>query len=320
MGSESGSAAAADAWMDDPQVLALRADLEAHNGIRGLEVLEPADARHAVELFRRDGFVVIADVLDSAQVAILANGCAEVAGEILALDAGRGGNRGSHRYSFGGSSLTRSQLHRPEWQMLLDIPLVTEVVSAIFGSADYVLRAASGDFCLPGAVEYQPLHSDVRDWRDNATTPFSAFHDPRGQLTVRDLPCPYVCVNFLPQDVTRLNGPTRQIPGTQHSRTPIPTLGEEPEWMRLSTVCPAPAGAIMVRDVRAWHGGTPNLSDAIRSIPNLELYAPWFREPIVPGITYADYFTLSERAQRIVRHCVADSSETLVTGPTLRAP
>ena len=320
MGSESGSAAAADAWMDDPQVLALRADLEAHNGIRGLEVLEPADAHHAVELFRRDGFVVIADVLDSAQVAILANGCAEVAGEILALDAGRGGNRGSHRYSFGGSSLTRSQLHRPEWQMLLDIPLVTEVVSAIFGSADYVLRAASGDFCLPGAVEYQPLHSDVRDWRDNATTPFSAFHDPRGQLTVRDLPCPYVCVNFLPQDVTRLNGPTRQIPGTQHSRTPIPTLGEEPEWMRLSTVCPAPAGAIMVRDVRAWHGGTPNLSDAIRSIPNLELYAPWFREPIVPGITYADYFTLSERAQRIVRHCVADSSETLVTGPTLRAP
>lgn len=204
--------------------------------------------------------------------------------------------------------------------MLLDIPLVTETVGAIFGSPDYVLRAASGDFCLPGAVEYQPLHSDVRDWRDAATTPFSAFHDPRGQLTIRDLPCPYICVNFLPQDVTALNGPTRQIPGTQHSRTPIPTLADEPEWMRLSTVCPAPAGAIMIRDVRAWHGGTPNLADAIRSIPNLEFYAPWFREPIVPGITHDDYRKLSETAQRIVRHCVADSSETLVTGPTLRAP
>lgn len=311
---------ARDAWKSDPEVQALRAHLEAHNGIRGLDILEPGDAPHAVELFRRDGFVVIANVLDSAQVEILANGCAEVAGEILALDDGRKGNRGSHRYSFGGSSLTRSQLHRPEWQMLLDIPVVTETVGAIFGSPDYVLRAASGDFCLPGAVKYQPLHSDVRDWRDASTTPFSAFHDPRGQITIRDLPCPYVCVNFLPQDVTRLNGPTRQIPGTQKSRTPIPSLAEEPEWMRLSTVCPAPAGAIMVRDVRAWHGGTPNISDAVRSIPNLEFYAPWFHEPIVPGIAYADWRRLSERAQTLARFCVADSSVTLKTGATLRAP
>jgi hypothetical protein len=315
-----GTSAADAAWADKPEIVALRTYLEANNGIRGLEILEPRDLAHAVELFRRDGFVVIANVLDSEQTEILANGCREVVSDILALDQNHRGNRGSHRYSFGGSSLTRSQLHRPEWQMLLDIPAVTDLVSAIFESPDYVLRAASGDFCLPGAVEYQPLHSDVRDWRDNATTPFSAFHDPRGQLTIRDLPCPYVCVNFLPQDVTRLNGPTRQIPGTQHSRTPIPTLADEPEWMRLSTVCPAPAGAIMVRDVRAWHGGTPNVADAVRSIPNLEFYAPWFREPIVPGITYGDYRKLSERAQRIVQHCVADSSETLVTGPTLRAP
>jgi hypothetical protein len=307
-------------WATTPEVAALRAHLEAHNGIKGLEILEPKDVRHAVELFRRDGFVVIANVLSDEQTGFLAAGCREVTDEILALDEDRKGNRGSHRYSFGGCSLTRSQLHRPEWRMLLDIPVVTEVVSGIFESADYVLRAASGDFCLPGAVEYQPLHSDVRDWLSPTKTPFSAFHDPRGELTIRDLPCPYVCVNFLPQEVTRLNGPTRQIPGTQHSRVRIPSLEDEPEWMRLSTVCPAPAGAVMIRDVRAWPGGTPNLSEAVRAIPNLEFYAPWFREPIVPGITYADYKTLSDHAQRLVRHCVADSSETMITGATLRAP
>ena len=307
-----------DTWADTAEVAALKAHLAAYNGIRGLDILDPGDTAHAVELFRRDGFVVMANVLNSEQTEILAQGCASVISEILALDPQSAGNRGSHRYSFGGSSLTRSQLHRPEWRMLLDIPAVTDLVTAIFGSADYSLRAASGDFCLPGAVQYQPLHSDVRDWQSSRTTPFSAFHDPRGQLTIRDLPCPYVCVNFLPQDVTRLNGPTRQIPGTQHSRTPIPSLDDEPEWMRLSTVCPAPAGAIMVRDVRAWHGGTPNISDAIRAIPNLEFYAPWFREPIVPGISYKDYKTLSDRAQRLLRSCVADSSERLVTGPTLR--
>lgn len=311
---------AADGAFDAAEHAALRAHLEANTGIAGLEIVAPGNLQRALELFRRDGFVVIADVLSEEQTRFLANGCSEVAAEILALDGNRNGNRGSHRYSFGGSSLTRSQLHRPEWQMMLQVPLVDEMVSAIFGSGDFALRAASGDFCLPGAVGYQPLHSDVGDWHSSSITPFSSFHDPRGQLTIRDLPCPYVCVNFLPQEITRLNGPTRQIPGTQHSRAPIPSLEDEPEWMRLSTVCPAPAGAIMVRDVRAWHGGTPNISDAMRAIPNLEFYAPWFREPIVPGISYQAFKQLSERARYLARFCVADSSETLLTGATLWAP
>lgn len=310
----------ADTSHNAANVSKLREHLASNNGIKGLEILDPNQVERAVRLFRRDGFVVVGNILNAEQIEILAAGCSDVINEVAALDTDRKGNRGSHRYSFGGSSLTRSQLHRPAWQMLLDIPSVTTLLRTIFGSPDYILRAASGDFCLPGAVDYQPLHADTRDWVDNDKTPYNAFHDPRGHMSIRDLPCPYVCVNFLPQDVTRLNGPTRQIPGTQNSREPIPRLEEEPEWMRLSTVCPVPAGSIMIRDVRAWHGGTPNISEATRSIPNLEFYAPWFREPIVPGISYADYKKLSGHAQRLVRFCVADSSQALVTGTTLRAP
>lgn len=305
---------------DDPEVVRLRQHLEANNGIQGLEIVRADDVERALKLFHRDGFVVVGDVLSRDQIDILAAGCDEVVAEVAALDPDLQGNRGSHRYSFGGSSLTRSQLHRPAWQMLLDIPEVTRIVSSIFGSPDYILRAASGDFCLAGTVDYQRLHADVRDFVSSTDSPFSSFYDPRGIITIRDLPCPYVCVNFLPQEVTRLNGPTRQIPGTQNSRARIPGLEEEPEWMRLSTVCPAPAGSVMIRDVRAWHGGTPNLSDSTRAIPNLEFYAPWFREPIVPGITYDDFRKLSDHAQRLVRFSVADSSEELVTGTTLRAP
>ncbi|MGV0034094.1 MAG: phytanoyl-CoA dioxygenase family protein [Candidatus Azotimanducaceae bacterium WSBS_2022_MAG_OTU7] len=309
-----------DKSKDDPSVIKLKAHLEINTGITGLEILGPGDVEEAVRLLKRDGFVVIGDVLNSEQIDLLALGCVEVINEILALDSNNQGNRGSHRYSFGGSSLTRSQLHHPAWQMLLDVPVVSEVLTAIFGSTDYILRAASGDFCLPGAVDYQPLHSDVNDWFEGAKTPFSSFHDWRGQLSLRDMPPPYICANFLPQDITWLNGPTRQIPGTQNSRGKIPGLEDEPEWMRLSTVCPAPAGAVMLRDVRAWHGGTPNLSDATRSIPNLEFYAPWFREPMLPGISYKDYQKLSAHAQRLTRFSVMDSSEELVTGATLRAP
>jgi ectoine hydroxylase-related dioxygenase (phytanoyl-CoA dioxygenase family) len=291
-----------------------RAYLSAHNGIRGLEVLDPSEVDRAVRVFHRDGFVVVRDALDAEQVAFLRAGSDAAMHEIIALDPDRAGNRGSHRYSFGGSSLTRSMLHTPEWQMLVDLPTVTPIVTAIFGSSEYMLRAASGDFCLPGATKYQPLHADMRDRIDAVTTPFSSFHDPRGHLTTRDLPCPYVCVNFLTVDATPLNGPTRQIPGSQHSRAPIPTLDEEPEWMRLSTVCPAPAGSVQIRDVRAWHGGTPNVSDHMRAIPNVEFYAPWFREPILPCITRADHRRLSPHAQNVTRFSVIDSSEELLTG------
>jgi ectoine hydroxylase-related dioxygenase (phytanoyl-CoA dioxygenase family) len=306
--------------VDVDQVEALRVHLAEHNGIKGLEVLDPTEVERAVRLFNRDGFVVVRDALDAEQLAFLRAGVEEAVKEIIALDPDRSGNRGSHRYSFGGSSLTRSMLHRAEWQMLVDLPTVTPIVTAIFGSSDYVLRSASGDFCLPGATKYQPLHADMRDFVDRASSPFSSFHDPRGHLSTRDLPCPYVAVNFLTVDSTPLNGPTRQIPGSQHARAPFPTLTEEPEWMRLSTVCPVPAGSVQIRDVRAWHGGTPNLSDHVRAIPNLEFYAPWFREPVIPGITKADHRKLSAHAQHLTRFLVADSADELRTGYTLTPP
>lgn len=304
----------------DPGQKALRAYLETNNGIRGLEILDPSEVDAAVRIFQRDGFVVVRDALDAQQLKTLRAGVDDAVAQIIALDADRNGNRGAHRYSFGGSSLTRSMLHRPEWQMLLDLPTITPIITAIFQSSDYMLRAASGDFCLPGATAYQPLHADMRDRVDSATTPFSSFHDPRGHLSVRDLPCPYVAVNFLTADATRLNGPTRQIPGSQNARAPIPSLAEEPEWMRLSTVCPAPAGAVQIRDVRAWHGGTPNVSDHVRAIPNLEFYAPWFREPMLPGICADDHRRLSPHAQRVTRFSVADSADELRTGFTLTPP
>ena len=312
---------------DSPEIVAKRDYLTANGGIRGLEIFGPGEIDDIVRVFRRDGFVVVADVLTPAQLEFLKAGCDTVVDEILELDPDRYGNRGSHRYSFGAASVTGSQLHRPEWQMLIDLPALTPIITALFESSHYRLRGAGGDFCLPGAFRYQPLHSDMRDWISAEETPNSAFHDPRGQISTRDLPCPYICANFLTVDATAVNGPTRQIPGTQHARVPFPTLEEEPEWMKLSTVCPAPAGSVQLRDVRAWHGGTPNLSDHVRSIPNVEFYSPWFREPNRRSIPYADYQGFSDVAKRIAEFNVVDSSEELVTDyhlnftpPWLRRP
>ena len=288
--------------------------LTKNNGIRGLEVLAPGEVERAKVLFERDGFVVVKDALDHAQLDFIRAGCEEVIREILAVDKNRDGNRGSHRYSFGSSSKTGHLMHRPEWAMLLDLPTITPILTAIFGSSDYIARGGGGDFCLPGATEYQPLHSDSGDRSEFNGVTFGSFRDERNKLTIRDLPCPYVCCNFLMVDFTAINGPTRQIPATQNSPRELPRRSQEPEWMKLSTVCPAPAGSVLIRDVRAWHGGTPNLSREVRAIPNAEFLAPWYREPMPISMPREIYNDLSDFGKKLARYIVCDSSETIETG------
>ncbi|MEM8769893.1 MAG: phytanoyl-CoA dioxygenase family protein, partial [Pseudomonadota bacterium] len=253
----------------------------------------------------------IANALDEEQLDYLRKGSDREVARILSLDAGRGGNRGSHRYSFGSASQTGHLMHLPEWTMLIDLPTVTPIITAIFDSPNYIARGGGGDFCLPGAVDYQPLHSDMGDRKNWGS--FASFHDPRGILRYRDLPCPYLCCNFLTVDFTTINGPTRQIPGTQHSRQRMPTPAEEPEWMKLSTVCPAPAGSVLIRDVRAWHGGTPHVGDAVRAMPNVEFFAPWFREELAISMPRERFESLSDHGQRLCRYIVADKDVELAT-------
>jgi hypothetical protein len=95
-----------------------------------------------------------------------------------------------------------------------------------------------------GAIEYQELHRDGI---------YAEPYDPQGKLTLLDYPVPVVTINFQMCDTDPTNGPIRQIPGTHHTHEPLPKMDEEPPWMKLSTVCPAPAGTGIFRDNRCWH-------------------------------------------------------------------
>lgn len=305
---------------DEQEWVKEREYLQANNGIKGLEVVTPDEVERAMRIFYRDGFVVVRNALTEDQLDFIRKGCDRVIHQMMSLDKERTGNRGSHRYSFGSASVTGHQVHNPEWAMLIDLDTVTPILKSIFDSDDYITRGGGGDFCLPGAVHYQPLHSDIGDrrtFKDEKTGKefiIGSFRDPRGRLNYRDLPCPYVCCNFLMVDFNQLNGPIRQIPGTAHSQVEIPDLESEPEWMKLSTVCPAPAGSVLIRDPRAWHGGTPNLSSEVRAIPNIEYYAPWFREPMPISMPREIYDSLSTHGQWIARYIVAGKDEQVTTG------
>ncbi len=293
---------------DDPGVRARRDHLRATNGIPDLEVVEPANVDRAVELFYRDGFVAIAGALDRDVLARTRAAADRVIDEILDADpdGSIGGGAGGlpHRYSFGATSASRHRLHDPAWTALIDLPATTPILTAIFGSQDYVVGGGGGDVALPGAIEYQGLHAD-RIW----TEPF----DPVGGLTTPQMPVPVVTINFPMVDLTWENGPIRQIPGSQRWVDPIPSLTDEPDWMKTSTVCPVPAGSAIVRDNRAWHGGTPNLSDHVRAMPNVEFYAPWFRsEGIHRCMPYERWAELSDHGKRICRYVMCGPGETVI--------
>ena len=293
---------------DDPGVVALRERLRQRNGIPGLEVVAPDDVERAAALFHRDGFVAVRDAVSSEQLERLRGAAADVIETLVAADpeGAVGGGAGGlpHRYSFGGTSASRHMFHRPEWCELIDMATTTPILTAIFGSPNYIVCGAGGDMAFPGAIEYQGLHSD---------NVWSELHDPVGGVTMRDLPVPAVHINFPLVDLTTENGPIRQIPGTHRSRAPIPRLADEPEWMRLSTVSPLPAGSAIFRDARCWHGGTPNLSRDVRAMPNVEYFAPWFRsEALVRSMSFERWQTLSPHAQRICRYVVCDKGEAVV--------
>lgn len=243
----------------------------------------PSEVAEAAAAFHRDGFVCLRDALTPDQLATARAGAEAVIAQQLEAHGKDGMNRGYARHSFG------DQIHRPEWAMLVDLPTVLPVLDAVFGSEDYTCMGAGGDYSLPGA-QIQRLHSDMGEF----------LHDPQGQTTFHDLPAPFVVVNFPVVDFTRENGAIRFVPATQRSRAPIPDLADEPEWMREGLLC-APAGTAIVRDVRCWHGGTANRSQAPRPMVSVGYFPPWRRAREEGVLPRALYETLSERARKMCR-------------------
>ncbi|MGH6985273.1 MAG: phytanoyl-CoA dioxygenase family protein [Caulobacteraceae bacterium] len=306
---------------DDPEVVALRERLRSSNGLPGLEIVAPEEIERARRLFQRDGFVVVKDLLDPGRLDAFRAASARVLEAILAIPGFDGRryvtetNRLPHRYSYGTASASRQLLHEETWAQMIDLPTTTPILTALFGGEDYQVLGAGGDLCLPGAIEYQTLHSDNREpWTlsDGRLAKARALgielrRDETGELTARtrqlvfERVAPRITINFLMSDQTSENGPIRTIPGTQARSGSPPTQAQEPDWMRFATIVGAPAGAGVFRDPRAWHGGTPNVSREIRAMPNVEYVAGWAEETVSPRVSmpFEIWERLSPHARRI---------------------
>lgn len=314
---------------DHPEIEALRRYLQRHNGIHGLEICSPEEIQRAARIFHRDGFVVVRDLLDADQLRRFRDGSAKALRQILATP-GPGdrkytteSGRLPHRYSYGTSSASRQMLHEEVWASMIDLPTTTPILAELFGSSDYLVIGAGGDLCLPGAVEYQHLHADVGEANALSAERIEAARrlgieiktadgaedlDNATRRRIVDYTPPVITINFAMCDLTWENGPIRQILGSHAWQTKPPPPADEPAWMRLSTLVGAPAGAGVVRDNRAWHGATPNLSREIRSLPNVEYGAPWLpaRSGTKKTMPHAIWQGLSPHAKHLCRRIKAE--------------
>lgn len=313
----------------DTEVEELRAHLRSQNGIYGLEICAPNEVERAARIFHRDGFVVVRDALVEPRLADLREACERNLRTILSAPHQtdrkyvQETGRLPHRYCYGTCSASRQMMHEPAWANLIDMPTTTPILCEIFGSSNYGVWGGGGDLSLPGAIEYQHLHTDGIDPQQDGQSRLDRLLEQnslsieRGktfaelefktQRRIMDVANTGVTINFTVTDLTWENGPVRQIPGTQTNASPPPPPLEEPEWMRLSTLVGAPAGSAIFRDTRCWHGATPNLSNEIRALPSIE-YSASSRSGahFQRSMPHEIYVSLSDHARKLCRNIKAD--------------
>jgi ectoine hydroxylase-related dioxygenase (phytanoyl-CoA dioxygenase family) len=203
--------------------------------------------RHLAEV-REQGYTVIPDVLDAAEVAALVD-------EVDRLHEALG-TRPS-RNGFEGTATLRVYnllAHGPSWQR---IPVHPEVLPIVEGVLDpgCLVSSLSSITILPGEAA-QPIHAD-------------------DQLI--PLPKPHVATvcntMWALTDFTEANGATRVIPGS-HLADASPDYGRSYDSIPAEMV----AGSVLVWHGSLWHGGGANATDERRIGVAMNYCAGWIRQ------------------------------------------
>ena len=251
--------------------------------------LAPETLAQAVLQVRLNGFVVLENALpvelvDRMRVAFLA-----AVDEALRVDASKTElNTSSFRKN-------RIRMDLPFREPFIDARVITNafalpIVERILGE-DCRMFYFSADAPMPGS-DYQMAHGD-----------YFPFY-PESEVI---LPPTGLVVNYPLVNVNEKNGPLEVWPNTHLNPDRIYTGSQVQDAIkgidpvRMLT----PKGSLIIRDMRMWHRGTPNVSDEIR--PNLALiYARnWWtgigHAQLTLGITKPIFEGLSPRAKKLFR-------------------
>ncbi|MBW3621957.1 MAG: phytanoyl-CoA dioxygenase family protein [Armatimonadetes bacterium] len=241
-------------------------------------LLQDADALqfHADQV-RVNGYTVLPNALPVEFIARMRDRFDQL---LEAYRAAQPTNRGANRY----------QMYLPfeppfSDPILYEHPAALAIIERVLGP-DLLWSYLASDTPLPGS-DYQNVHSDTR-----LLFPETNFSAP-----------PYGLVINVPLvTVTEENGPLEIWPGGTHympGRVDLQKLAATMTSLRLLMN----EGDLLIRDLRAWHRGTPNRGT--RSRPNVALVytRPWYRfEQKPPALTRRQLEGVSEKARTMLRH------------------
>lgn len=236
------------------------------------------DPRHALNIFKEYGFVIVKGAMSGEAASEVHETCKELAEEMRRRDTQGIGNRNPGRYTLGQLKCLRLRSFATHF---LNCSKVFDVLEAIYGGSGsdprFFVRKAGGDYCCGHTSEFQKIHSDMRP-----ACPLAPHlgDQSKGPIHARETP-PLISVNFCTDALHRWNGPMRIVGYPEmmkfvgnNPKMDAPKLEEElekvPDWLAMK-IFPLEPGDALIRDIRVWHGGCPNLSGVDRFLPGLEV-------------------------------------------------
>ena len=91
-----------------------------------IEIVKYTNIDRATQLFFRDGFVALSDVLSDQQLSFAQAGAYRIVAQQKDSIPFTQANRGYARYSFG------QQIQHPEWRMLVDLSTTLPILNSIW--------------------------------------------------------------------------------------------------------------------------------------------------------------------------------------------
>lgn len=213
---------------------------------RARGVLSQANRERLLDAMRRDGLLVLDQIVDHAPLDALKTRMDRDSVDLLAFCDGVGGNPRDRGHLQQGPPPVAPYV----FASYVANPLICDALVAILGDGAYC-EFYNGNTNCPNST-YQQLHLD-------------AMHGPSATGVAR--PTSAVVVNVVPQDVDEHNGAVELWPGTHAIVVPTPVPDDAIEARR-AVLAPVRGvfkkGDVLLRDSLLWHRGVPNPSDEFR--------------------------------------------------------
>ena len=230
--------------------------------------MQPEHLNAAIKALQEDGFVVLNDVVDRSHLEMLQDRMLEDVQMILKRD--------DAPFNFNTGNVQQQPPPFPPYlfrDVLLN-DMVIAVTKAMLGPG-VKNSYYSGNTSLPGGQQ-QPVHPDVGQLWPNLKTATPAFG---------------FVVNVPVVDMSPQNGSTQLWPGTHLDTTISVEQGDikVPEEVLSKRQEIAPpiqpsirCGGVLIRDIRLWHRGMPNLTDSPRPMIAMIHWIGWWNndEPV----------------------------------------